>query len=144
MTYTRLILCLTLLAISWSVQVASPVSSTPVLRQRVLVSSDIGGTDPDDFQSMVHFLLYADMFDIEGLISSPYGPGRREHILEVTDRYAADYSNSLLTARRKGMAVPDSQRLRWTRRSVRSVHRGAANCRSNSSHLLGASELVDG
>ena len=50
-------------------------------RPRVIVSTDIGGTDPDDFQSMVHFLLYADMFDVEGLISSPYGPGRREHIL---------------------------------------------------------------
>ena len=49
-------------------------------RPRVIVSTDIGGTDPDDFQSMVHFLLYADMFDVEGLISSPYGPGRREHI----------------------------------------------------------------
>lgn len=60
-------------------------------RHRVIVSTDIGGTDPDDFQSMVHFLLYADVFDIEGLISSPYGPGRREHILQVLDRVAADY-----------------------------------------------------
>jgi hypothetical protein len=62
-------------------------------RPRVIVSSDIGGTDPDDFQSLVHFLVYADMFDVEGLISSPYGPGRREHILQVLDRYANDYPN---------------------------------------------------
>jgi hypothetical protein len=62
-------------------------------RPRVIVSTDIGGTDPDDFQSMVHFLVYADMFDIEGLISSPYGPGRREHILQVIDRYEVDYPN---------------------------------------------------
>jgi hypothetical protein len=62
-------------------------------RPRVIVSTDIGGTDPDDFQSMVHFLLYADMFDVEGLISSPYGPGRREHILGVIDRYSKDYPN---------------------------------------------------
>jgi hypothetical protein len=67
-----------------------PASET---RPRVIVSTDIGGTDPDDFQSMVHFLLYADMFDVEGLVSSPYGPGRREHILGVIDRYAADYPN---------------------------------------------------
>jgi len=60
-------------------------------RPRVIVSSDIGGTDPDDLQSMVHFLLYADMFDVEGLISSPYGPGRKEHILQVIDRYGVDY-----------------------------------------------------
>jgi hypothetical protein len=62
-------------------------------RYRVLVSTDIGGTDPDDFQSMVHFIVYADCFDIEGLVSSPYGPGRKEHILEVIDCYARDYEN---------------------------------------------------
>jgi hypothetical protein len=62
-------------------------------RYRVLVSTDIGGTDPDDFQSMVHFLVYADLFDVEGLISSPYGPGRKEDILKVIDCYAKDYAN---------------------------------------------------
>jgi hypothetical protein len=62
-------------------------------RHRVLVSTDIGGTDPDDFQSMVHLLVYADSFDIEGLVSSPYGPGRKEHILDVIDCYANDYAN---------------------------------------------------
>jgi hypothetical protein len=62
-------------------------------RPRVIVSSDIGGTDPDDYQSMVHFLLYADRFDVEGIVSSPYGPGRREHILEVIEAYARDYPN---------------------------------------------------
>ncbi|MHC4534866.1 MAG: DUF1593 domain-containing protein [Planctomycetota bacterium] len=62
-------------------------------RYRLLVSTDIGGTDPDDFQSMVHFLVYADCFDIEGLVSSPYGPGRKEHILQVIDCYEKDYVN---------------------------------------------------
>lgn len=60
-------------------------------RHRVIVSSDIGGTDPDDFQSMAHFLLYADRFDVEGIISSPYGPGRKSHILQVIDHYERDY-----------------------------------------------------
>ncbi len=36
-------------------------------RYRVVVSTDIGGTDPDDFQSMAHLLVYANCFDIEGL-----------------------------------------------------------------------------
>jgi PelA/Pel-15E family pectate lyase len=65
----------------------------PGQRPRVIVSTDIGGTDPDDHQSMVHFLLYADMFDVEALVSSPYGPGRREHILQVIDHYERDYPN---------------------------------------------------
>ncbi len=62
-------------------------------RYRVLVSTDIGGTDPDDFQSMVHLLVYADCFDIEGLVSSPYGPGRKGDILTAIDCYATDYAN---------------------------------------------------
>ncbi|MEN6423715.1 MAG: nucleoside hydrolase-like domain-containing protein [Phycisphaerales bacterium] len=62
-------------------------------RHRVIVSTDIGGTDPDDLQSMVHLLVYADCFDIEGLISSPYGPGRKEHILRVIHLYERDYAN---------------------------------------------------
>ena len=60
-------------------------------RHRVLVSTDIGGTDPDDFQSMVHLLLYADVLDIEGLIASPFGPGRKADILRVIGAYEQDY-----------------------------------------------------
>jgi hypothetical protein len=63
------------------------------VRHRVLISTDIGGTDPDDQQSMAHLLLYADVFDLEGLVSSPYGPGRKQHILEVIDHYERDYPN---------------------------------------------------
>jgi hypothetical protein len=62
-------------------------------RPRVVVSTDIGGTDPDDFQSMVHLLAYADLIDLEGLISSPFGPGRKDHILQVVDHYERDYAN---------------------------------------------------
>ena len=62
-------------------------------RHRVLISSDIGGTDPDDVQSMVHLFVYADRFDLEGLVSSPYGEGRKEHILKVVDAYETDYPN---------------------------------------------------
>ena len=62
-------------------------------RHRVIVSTDIGGTDPDDFQSMVHLLVYADVLDIEGLIASPFGKGRTRDILDVIDCYERDYDN---------------------------------------------------
>ena len=78
------------------------------IRHRVIVSTDIGGTDPDDFQSMVHLLLYADVLDIEGLISSPYGPGRKEHILEVIDHYEQDYAS----LRQASHAYPSPHELR--------------------------------
>lgn len=65
--------------------------NTDAVRPRVIVSSDIGGTDPDDFQSIIHYLMYADRFETEGLISSPYGPGRKEHIFKMLDLYEKDY-----------------------------------------------------
>src|SRR6187397_2557480 len=61
--------------------------------RRVIVSSDIGGSDPDDFQSMVHLLVYADRLELEGLISSPWGAGRKQHILDVLSAYERDYEN---------------------------------------------------
>jgi hypothetical protein len=60
-------------------------------RPRVIVSSDIGGTDPDDFQSMIHYLMYTDRFQTEGLIASPYGKGRKEDIFDIIDLYEKDY-----------------------------------------------------
>lgn len=74
-------------------------------RYRVLVSSDIGGSDEDDDQSMVHFLLYADLFDIEGLVSSPPHRGRVKDIHKVIDRYEKDYLR--LRAQSKRFPTPD-------------------------------------
>ena len=54
-------------------------------RYRVVVSTDIGGSDEDDMQSMAHYLLYSDMFDTEGLISSPPHKGRARDILKTID-----------------------------------------------------------
>src|SRR5690606_1396981 len=42
--------------------------------------------------SMVHLLLYADVFDLEGLVSSPPGAGRAADIHTVIDKYEQDYS----------------------------------------------------
>ncbi|MDX9972597.1 MAG: DUF1593 domain-containing protein [FCB group bacterium] len=77
-------------------------------RLRVLVSTDIGGSDPDDHQSMVHFLLYADVFDIEGLVSSPPDKGRAADIHEVLDAYESDFPS----LRRASSAYPAPGTLR--------------------------------
>lgn len=60
-------------------------------QHRVIISTDIGGTDDDDFQSMIHYLMYADQFQTEGLISSAFGDGRTSDILHVIDLYEKDY-----------------------------------------------------
>ncbi|WP_298724646.1 nucleoside hydrolase-like domain-containing protein [uncultured Ferrovibrio sp.] len=62
-------------------------------KPRVLISTDIGGADPDDIQSMVHALLYSDKVNLVGLVSTPskHG-GRASDINKVIDAYAQDYS----------------------------------------------------
>lgn len=39
-------------------------------KQRLIVTTDLGGTDPDDIQSMIHLLVCSNVIDIEGIISS--------------------------------------------------------------------------
>lgn len=62
-------------------------------KSRLIVLSDIGTkVDPDDFQSMVHLLLYSNILDIEGLIGSMTWRGdNMEAIEEVIAAYEKDY-----------------------------------------------------
>jgi len=83
----------------------NPVPQKP----RVLISTDIGGTDADDNQSMTHLLMMNEQFDIEGLVSSPsFGNGSKEEILRMIDLYALDYPT--LRARCPRLLAPDSLR----------------------------------
>ncbi len=77
-------------------------------RPRVIVSSDIGGDDPDDIQSLVHYLLYADVLETEGLISSPPGKGRVSDVHGVLDAYADDFE--ILQGRSAHYPDPDKLR----------------------------------
>ncbi|GAB3255601.1 DUF1593 domain-containing protein [Larkinella harenae] len=73
------------------VALALNAQPSPRVKPRVLISTDIGGTDPDDNQSMIHFLMYSNLFQTEGLISSPsYGNGSTQNILELIDLYEKD------------------------------------------------------
>ncbi|MFT3780585.1 MAG: DUF1593 domain-containing protein [Nibricoccus sp.] len=83
-----------LIVTAWSANLPEP-TQTQKAKPRVIVSSDIGGTDFDDFQSFVHLFVYADCFDIEGLIASPWGSARNrvQNIHKIIDVYAQDYAN---------------------------------------------------
>ena len=79
------------------------------LKPRVIISSDIGGTDPDDNQSMTHLLMYSDRFDLEGLISSPsFGSGSATEILRMIDIYEQDLPQ--LQNHVEGLMNPDELR----------------------------------
>jgi hypothetical protein len=79
------------------------------IKPRILISTDIGGTDPDDNQSMTHFLMYSNRFNTEGLISSPsYGKGSKEEILRMIGLYEKDLPQ--LQKHEKGFPSPDALR----------------------------------
>ena len=87
---------LALLAMSLPLSAAALAPAPPAgAKPRVIVSTDIGGTDFDDFQSLVHLLLYADSIELEGLLASPWGEGRdrKRHLLAIIDAYEKDYPN---------------------------------------------------
>ena len=59
-------------------------------KQRLIVTTDLGGTDPDDTQSMIHLLVCSDRIDIEGIISSQVwmdDPDKSDKIREVLSWY---------------------------------------------------------
>ena len=67
-------------------------------KKRVFVSTDIGGGDQDDYQSLVHLLLYHDMFDLEGIIAS-YPEVGRSWWRSIMASYRIDYKKlSLFSA----------------------------------------------
>src|SRR5436305_7485284 len=53
-------------------------------RLRVIIETDAGG-DPDDEQSLVRFLLYADEWDVEGIIANRPKARDRENLNAVRD-----------------------------------------------------------
>ncbi len=83
------------------------MAQNPVpVKPRILISTDIGGTDPDDNQSMAHFLMYSNLFDTEGLVSSPsYGSGNVSEILRMIDLYEQDLPK--LKKHAKGFPTPE-------------------------------------
>jgi hypothetical protein len=94
-----------LLSCSLALHAQRPVPVKP----RILISTDIGGTDPDDNQSMIHFLMYSNMFHTEGLISSPsYGHGTKKNMVDMIDLYEKDLPE--LAKHGKGFPSPGSLR----------------------------------
>ena len=105
MTVNKLFFLPCVLCCSLILTAQKPVPVKP----RILISTDIGGTDPDDNQSMIHFLMYSNMFHTEGLISSPsYGHGTKQNILDMIALYEKDLPK--LKKHANGFPSPDALR----------------------------------
>jgi hypothetical protein len=101
----KLIFLFSILFFSFLIMAQKPV---PV-RPRILISTDIGGTDPDDNQSMIHFLMYSNLFNTEGVISSPsYGHGTKQNILDMIALYEKDLPK--LQKHSRGFPSPEALR----------------------------------
>jgi hypothetical protein len=110
-----------------------PVPQKP----RVLISTDIGGTDPDDNQSMAHLLMMNERFDIEGLVSSPsFGQGSKEEIERMIDLYSHDYA--VLKSHVPDLLPPDSLRT-----LCKQGRRGAAAWEGYAESTEGSRWIVD-
>lgn len=79
------------------VTLSALLCSCLLAQTRMIVMSDIGGSDPDDTQSMVHLLVSLDRMELEGFISQhawvPYGNGAVTLINQVIDAYEEVYPN---------------------------------------------------
>src|SRR4028118_406262 len=81
----------------------SSTQAPSFIKSRVVVMTDIGD-DPDDQQSMVRFLSYANDFDIEGITVTPlYRPGRPNSVAasmakmdNILNAYGTVHSNLVL------------------------------------------------
>ncbi len=116
-----------LLALSFYVGILLAQQPVPI-KPRILISTDIGGTDPDDNQSMAHLLMYNEKFNIEGLVSSPsYGKGSKEEILRMIDLYEKDLPK--LKQHQSGMATPSYLRS-ITKQGIHSIAPYIGYCNS--------------
>jgi hypothetical protein len=103
----HIITLLTLLICSLSSLFAS--SKLTQYKPRLVVMTDIGDADvePDDNESAVRLLAYADCFEIEAICTTigwncdPYPEDWAEYLYRVIDSYAADLQNLMKRSRQK-------------------------------------------
>lgn len=55
------------------------------MKTSIWVTTDIGGSDPDDYQSMIHLLQYSDVLDIRG-ITAGAPRGKRAAVIEAIEK----------------------------------------------------------
>lgn len=77
----------------------SPFRVLATEKSRLIVTTDLGGSDPDDIQSMIHLLVCSDRIDIEGLISSQAwinDPDKTTALQSIVDKFVSVLPNMLV------------------------------------------------
>lgn len=88
----------------------SAMQAGGTLKPRIVIMTDIapGNVEPDDMESVVRLLAYADVLEIEAIITStgwncdPYPDGWADLLQRVIDAYEHDVANLMKRSRQKG------------------------------------------
>ena len=100
-----------LLNVSAVAATAPPAMATAVQdKPRLIVITDIG-TEPDDLESMVRLLTYANEFDIEGLIASPSNHLRDRTYPQLIEARVRAYGEALPNLKVHAPGWPDAATL---------------------------------
>jgi hypothetical protein len=99
---------LLLLAVAWTSQ-SFAQAAEPALKPRLVVCTDIAPADvePDDNESMVRLMAYADRFEIEAVITTvgwncdPYPTEWHEYLTRVIEAYRHDVPNLMKRSRQQ-------------------------------------------
>lgn len=106
-----LLLSLALIAATWaSARTHSATAAVDVGKTRVMVLTDIGN-EPDDSESMVRFLLYANEFDIEGLLAVTSTWQRAVVHPELIEERVRAYGQVLSNLKAHASGYPEMQTL---------------------------------
>jgi Protein of unknown function (DUF1593). len=87
------------------------------LKPRIVVMTDIGPAEvePDDNESAVRLMAYADRFEIEGIITTigwncdPYPEEWAVYLERVIDAYEVDVKNLMKRSRQEGFRSPEQE-----------------------------------
>lgn len=89
----------------------------PQLKPRIIVMTDIGPAEvePDDNESTVRLLAYADRFEIEGIITTvgwncdPYPNDWADYLTSVVDGYRIDVNKLMKRSNQEGFLSPEEE-----------------------------------
>ena len=109
----RIIICLLAMMGALSLQ-----AENKELKPRLVVCTDIAPADvePDDMESMVRLMAYADQFEIEALITSvgwncdPYPTEWAQYLQRVIEAYRQDVPKLMQRSKQKNFLAFDKER----------------------------------
>ena len=106
--------------LTWVVCTACSPKQEGNLKPRIVVMTDIGPAEvePDDNESAVRLMAYADRFEIEGIITTigwncdPYPEEWAEYLKRVIDAYQVDVQNLMKRSKQEGFKSIEEENAR--------------------------------